>query len=167
MTGIFLVIVVAIWIVFIKWLTPKLVSSIKHARLKQAASVLVFVFLLILPVMDEIIGGFQFRALCETKGEISKIDEEKARGKNVLMELSQGVSVGGMVLKTSEQTYSFIDADTYTVLFTYKVFSSDGGVLIRLLGISETDAPLTFKNVCGPPNVSTIFKRLNMNHIHK
>jgi len=160
MSGIFLVIIVTIWIIFIKWLTPKLVSKIKSARLKKAAGVIVFIFLFILPVIDEIIGGFQFRALCD-RDSVATVNEEKVRNRIVYTQPAPTTYLSGYFLPIRKQHWSYVDPDTGEVVISWNEYIATGGLLIKKF--SEADRPFTFNGYCYPhESHGTLFKKLNI-----
>jgi hypothetical protein len=162
MSGLFLIAVVGLWI----WLAFKLSRfigiRIAGGRWVVPLSALLFLVLLPMPVIDEIIGGFQFRALCK-RYAVQTIDEQNVRGARV-------VSVGGRdgwdapdtVIPVRIQPWIYQDATTQKVLISYHTLHAEGGVLIRTLGISETRSPLLFSRSCAPPNERAFIKAFNV-----
>ena len=70
MTGIFLILVVGLWLWACIAMTRGLLRRWKGRVWAMPAACVAFTALLVAPVSDEIVGGFQFRALCE-KNQLS------------------------------------------------------------------------------------------------
>ena len=69
-----------------------------------------------LPLADEIIGKYQFEALCKANG-IESADVSRARGKRVKMAYTdKGFVESGVLLPTKQDDISLRDADTEEVL---------------------------------------------------
>lgn len=166
MTGLLLLVVLGIWLAFVIFITPKLTGWVRHTILKRVIQIVLFLSILVLPLADEIIGGIQFRELCRN-AEAVKVDESKTVGRTVILKLSDGKNVGGTAVAIREQSWKYVDHQNGEELLSYKTFRANGGWLISALGISETNAPLSFHNVCGPSDAKTIFKNLNIKIIYK
>jgi hypothetical protein len=131
---------------------------------RQLMTLLLMAILIPLPVADEIIGGFQFRALCD-KYAVQYIDEKNARDRKVL-------SVGGYqsqyventILKIRIQPWIYQDVETKKTLVSYHSVEAEGGWLIR--GISETKRPVIFKGYCAPDNQDEFKKKFNITVIN-
>lgn len=166
MTGIFLIGVMGLWLVAALLITAFITRKLPRRLGTFLIRASLFVVLLAAPLADEIIGGFQFRALCRAEA-VMKVDEKKAAGKKLKLKLSDGKTVSNTLVAVREQTWYYLDAQNGEVLVSYKTLHAKGGWLIRTLGISETNAPLTFDNACGPAEAKTMFSRLNIEILHK
>ena len=84
MGGIILLIVLSIWILLAKVIAKFFLSRMKldAGKKKTFVRIGLFVLVLIAPVADDVIGGFQFRAMC-TPENMLIYDEEKVRGKSL------------------------------------------------------------------------------------
>ena len=171
MTGLLLIGVLIAWIAIAFALAGAFTRGIKAGLRRAAVGVVVFALLLPLPVVDEIIGGFQLRALCRA-GAVARYDEEKLRGRTVRMRLEPNPDVPSVMqtptrrvaalIPIEEQTEEWIDVATGEVLLSQKAFTARGGLLIRMLGISNDDSPLTIDpRSCRIP-AGPIFKRLGV-----
>jgi hypothetical protein len=165
MTGLLLLFVLGIWLTFVIWLTPKLTKAMQPGSVKKIAQFLLFLILLVAPIADEIIGGFQFRALC-SEGAVVKVDEEKARGKTVKLRSDEDSYVQSSFVPIRIQNWIYEDTKNRDVVISYQVYHATGGWLIRALGISETTSPLTFSSYCAPSNQMSIFKKLNITKVN-
>jgi hypothetical protein len=122
-----------------KWVTP--------------ATALTFLILVPLPVIDEIVGGLQFSALCE-KNAVLWVDAGNAKGKTVRLEITPkggDEKIEGTALRILRSHYSYRVVDSNEEIARYETYTVRGGWLIRALGISNSDAPLTTgRSACAP-----------------
>ena len=140
MSGLFLLAVVGLW-VWLAFRISKVVSSwVTQGRWRWPVVVLLYVVLLPLPVADEIVGGFQFRALC-AQDAVLTINAEKVKGRTV-KRIGTRSDPGNTLLHMRRVQYRLIDFTTGEELGSYATLSVDGGAFIRALGISEGNAPL-------------------------
>jgi hypothetical protein len=171
MTGLLLIVLVIVWMAIAFALARAFTRGIKAGVRRAAVGVFVFALLLPLPVVDEIIGGFQLRALCR-EGAVALYDEEKLRGRTVRMRLEPNPDVPsvmqtptrrvGALLPIDERTIDYLDTESAQTLLSYKAFTAKGGVLIRMLGISNADSPLTIDPSSCAVNPGPIFQRLGV-----
>lgn len=164
MTGLLLLAVVALWLIAAIIITWGIVAKIPSEGWRTAAAVALFPALLIAPLADDIIGGLQFRALCEEKTVI-RVDESRAAGRTVFLIRDRSIQLPWLLVPVIEQPWRYADVDTQEVLVSFSTLEAKGGWLIRGLGISETDAPITFKGYCGPADRSSIFQELNIRQV--
>lgn len=61
-----------------------------------------------------------------------------------------------------ESTVDWIDVQTHEILISYKAYEARGGWLVRTLGTSEIDGPLTFDPHSCRVNSVELFKRLEI-----
>ncbi|MBI1890371.1 MAG: hypothetical protein HYS18_06990 [Burkholderiales bacterium] len=167
MTGILLLFVAGIWLGIVIFLTKAIAKKLPEKWWKVPLSILLFLALLPLPLMDEIVGGRQFANLCKENATI-QVDREKARGRTVYLNSLPQLVVRGTWIPVKEQLWQFVDATTKEPILSYKSFHASGGMLIRMLGISEGGMPLTFKGFCEPQNSpasAPAFKEFGINYI--
>jgi len=118
------------------------------------------------PLADEIIGGIQFGSLCE-KYAVIEADEKFAMNKNVVLQRSdQDIYAKGTLLRIRITPYVFKDSVTDRIVFSYHRLNAEGGLLIRLLGISQTNSPLTFESSCYPEDIDSFKKKFNIKVIN-
>ena len=171
MAGIRFLLVVGTWLVIAGFLTRFLTRGIKSDFRRVLAGTGTFLALLALPMADEIIGGFQFRALCR-EGAVPEYDEAKARGRTVDMRQIPHPEVKNVMttpsrkvfapIPVTEKTIDWFDVSTKDVGVSYKAYSAKSGWLIRALGISNNDSPLTIDpSHCGVNSVE-LFKKLDI-----
>jgi hypothetical protein len=143
MTGLLLISVAAAWFFVARFIAKKAVVKMAPGAKRTALMVTIIAVLMALPLIDEIIGGFQFRALC-AEGAVLKIDAEKIRGKAVEAKIKPAnESMRGTAIPIYHTRVAFFSTATSEVLASYETYVAKGGWFIRALGISETSAPLT------------------------
>lgn len=155
MTGILLLLVMAAWLAIVIWLRKIIIGRLPASRWRTPAGVALFVLLLPLPVIDEIVGGWQFFQLCKENSTI-QVDRAKAAGKTVYPARTPDVEVRGTWVRVVIQPRRLVDATTGEILISYNGLIAGGGQFIRLLGISEGDVPLTFRGWCKPGDQYTL-----------
>jgi hypothetical protein len=171
MTGLLLIGFVIVWMAIAFALARAFTRGIMAGVRRAVVGFFVFALLLPLPVVDEIIGGFQLRALCR-EGAVALYDEEKLRGRTVRMRLEPNPDVPSVMqtptrrvaalIPIEERTIDYLDIESGQVLLSYKAFTAKGGVLIRTLGISSADSPLTIDPSSCAVNPGPIFQRLGV-----
>ena len=134
------------------WLAKMLTNKLPARVPREPVMGLVVVLLVILLVADEIVGGFQFRALCE-KNAVFKINAEKIKGKNirVFFEPSNKV-LDGTAVRISYSHSVYRDVETNEELASEGSYIAKGGWFIRTIGFSDSTPPLTFPSACSPPD---------------
>lgn len=177
MTGFLLLGVVVLWLAIAALVTVFVFRKLRKQRFRLAIVAVLFVLLVPLPVIDEIAGGFQFAKLCEAARTIG-VDEAKVRGRVVRLreiphpQLPQytdipRTSVPHALVPIREDSWEYIDQQSGEALFSYKTYAATGGWLIRVLGISEGNAPLTFSSHCRPQNEAAIFRDLALKKVDR
>jgi hypothetical protein len=150
MTGLLLLGVIGIWMVIVILLAIRLGKFFKKAWLRYLVSALTIAVLLPLPIMDELITAPQFEKLCAENAKL-KFDPERVRGKTIYFvgeDPPPPLSVG--FLHGYYQRWRYLDAATKEELILSNSYHIKGGIFIRTLGISETNAPLTMRSYCAP-----------------
>lgn len=121
--------------------------------------------LFISPMIDEIIGGFQFRALCKAEA-IATYDEAKVRGKTVHLISADTFHFTHTILPTYKQTWKFVDHITNEELFSYVDLHSGGGWVSRWINFNNVHRPYTFDGVCSGKS-GAIFHKLKIKNVNR
>ena len=162
MTGLLLLSVAAIWLTLVIWLRNVIAKQLPAAWWRAPMRLLIFAVLLPLPVLDEIVGGWQFKQLCKGNSTI-QVDRATAVGKTVYFVPQANVEVKGTWVRVVLQPKRFVDATTGETVVSYNTLIAAGGRFIRMLGISEGGMPLTFRGTCEPSeSVKDLFKSLQI-----
>ena len=169
MTGLLLLGVIGIWVVIIVFAMIRLARLFKTVWIRYVVVALSSVAMLLLPVADELISAPQFNKLCEESKQ-PKFDAEKIRGRTMFLadDPQPDISVG--LLKGYYIQSRYLDATTKELLVSAPSFHLKGGVFIRMLGISETNAPLMIRSYCGPkerPWQQNFLKRYELTYIER
>lgn len=163
MSGLILLAVLGLWIAAVTVLTRFLTKAIRPSLFRLVIQLLIFVGISIAPVADDIIGGIQFRALCEAETAIA-YDKERLANKKVKFQLSDAVGVDYMIISVISQTWNYQDIESDETLMSYKTLDAKGGWLSRAIGFQSLSNPFTFDGHCGPgwQHVDEIFRSLHV-----
>lgn len=150
MIGLLFLATVAAWFWASFWLSMKVGRRISKPILSSTARILILVVSLCLPFADEVIGKYQFEALCKANG-IESADVSKARGKRVKLEYMELGSLGGTVMPIKVDDIVLKAAGSGEVLTQYKDYYAFGGWLMRYTPLSMgSQHPMLFSgNGCG------------------
>lgn len=159
MSGLLLLATVALVLWGCIWVAKKLGSKATTPPLRSAIKWLVLLVLLSLPFVDEVIGKYQFEALCKANG-IESADVSKARGKRVKVEYGERKFVEGTIMPIQMDDVFFRNADSGEVLIRYKDYYALGGWLMRYtwLSMGSQHSMLFPGNGCGFSQRDQIFK---------
>ena len=166
MTGLLLLILAALWLVAAVFITRFVARKVPSPGWRPAVATIVFFALVVGPLADDIIGGRQFKALCQEKTPIN-VDRSRAVNKTVYLLDERPYRPSGLLVPVTEQPWRYADVDTKEILVSFSTLEAKGGWLIRALGISETDSPITFERFCGPEDRSSVFQSLNIQQIQR
>ncbi len=171
MAGLLFLAVAGAWLLLAAKIAALLTERWRKQSKRMLLAPLAFAVVFPLPLLDEIIGGFQFRALCQ-EGAVPRYEENKLRGRTVRMRLEPHPEVPRVMqtptravrafIPINERSIDWLDVETGEILLSYKAYTAKGGVLIRALGISSTDGPLIVYPRSCAANSGPIFKQLNV-----
>ena len=168
MTGIYFLIVVALWICICIVLTRALLRRLPIRPWRLPAGATAFVALFLAPVGDEIVGGFQFRALCE-KNAVFHIGVEKPEGRIVRFSSNPSNEIVPRTAITIYHTgIEYTDVQSGEVVVRFDRYAAKGGAFIRALGISESNSPITMgRHACSPEQArgESVHRTLNFSVI--
>jgi hypothetical protein len=157
-----------LWVMAVKAMTIFFTKSMPINGFTKTVKMLVFTLIFVLPFADEIVDGFQFRALCEVETQL-KYDEAKLANKTVYPQTINLGDLKGMTVLGNAYAKAYVDAKTHELLLSYKVLHADGGWLSRAIAFNSVHQPYTFNGHCGPGaiNVQRLLKSLNVTVIQK
>jgi len=177
MSGLLLLFVFGLWVVFVTWLTKSLIRAMQPGLFKRIVHLMLFSMLLIVPVADDIVGGFQFRALCR-QGYPPVYDEAKARDKTVKLKevpvriLNQKPYldiprkyIDYTIIPIREDSWEYVDHITGETLLSWKEYHAKGGWLSRVTGFPQDSPPYTFNGVCSTHSNFPVLKKLNIKEL--
>lgn len=150
MSGLLLISVFVVWLVFVVLVIRLIVRRFKLWGMKVVFSILIFPILLVAPLADELVGKWQFESLCKDYAVVN-VDEHYAMSRRVVTEIRERDQYAkGTAVQIRIDPYVYRDSETNQVLVSYHTLHAQGGWLIRFIGISETNAPLLFNSGCAP-----------------
>jgi hypothetical protein len=115
---------------------------LEKGAMKAALASLTVIVLMVLPFVDEVIGGFQFRALCRENAAL-KIDTERIKGKTIRVVLDPlNRDVKNTVIRIYYSHHSYRDTETGEELASYNDYTVDGGLFFRSLAMGNPTPPL-------------------------
>ncbi|MDK9726248.1 MAG: hypothetical protein OEL88_15385 [Sterolibacteriaceae bacterium MAG5] len=144
-------------------LSRHVTRHIQNRFVRSAAIAAMTLGIMSLLVIDELIGGYQFRQLCR-ENAVLRIDAEKARGRTVKVVVDpSNETIPQMPITIYHSHLRFLDVSTNEKIAEYHSYVAKGGWFIRLLGISEGNAPLTIGLPgCSPKNSGTFRKQYGL-----
>ncbi len=147
MSGLLLLGVIGIWVAVVVFVAKRLSHLFKPGAVRNIVVAIASAVMLALPVADELVSAPRFHRLCE-EGTKLKFDPLKIRGKTIFLAENPQPKITVSLLSGYYIPWHYLDAMTKEVLITSNSYHIKGGILIRMLGISETNAPLTFRGYC-------------------
>jgi hypothetical protein len=147
MIGILLLALVAGWLYLAIWVSGKLTRKVPSPSWRSSLRVLFTALIFVLPMTDEIVGGYQFKELCRQNAGIH-VNLKTAAGRTVYLARTPQTDVEGTWLRVVLRPQRFVDATTGETVVSYTETFADGGWLGRRL--SEGRVPLTFHGSCAP-----------------
>lgn len=166
MTGLFLLLVLGIWVAIVVILVRFVARRLRSNVLRVLIGAFLIMVLLPLPVADEIIWGRQFKRLCSEKSHI-EIDSKATWGRTVWFGGGQRERIQLGSIEVHETRVNIVDAKNQEPIYHYYRLEAKGGFLIRSLGISEGDYPLLFRGFCQPADLPVINKNLGLVEINR
>lgn len=150
MSGLILLLVLILcwWggVLLVRWVG----KAVPSPRWKKPAMVGVTLLLFAAPFVDEVIGKYQFEALCKANG-IEGADVSKARGRQVKVEYGERYFVDNTIMPIKVSDVFFRDASSGEALIQHKNYYAMGGWLMRHTPLSMgSPRPMLFGgNGCG------------------
>lgn len=167
MSGIILIIILAIWFYVVLKLSGFCVSKMKLGTKRSFSRFFLGIIFFLAPVADDIAGGFQFRALCRSDG-ILIFDEGSLRGMTLVSGARKRREIDNTVIPIHEHITDWVDIKTKETLLVQKDYSVNGGWLSRVIGFPEGSPPLTFNGQCrSHKKLRQVQEKLNFKIIYR
>lgn len=146
--------VIGLWLLASTLIAKRILRGWREQPWRLAAAPLVFLILVVGPVTDEIIGGFQFRALCR-ENAVFRLGVEKPEGRVTRYVANpENEVIAKSPLKIYHSKAKYIDIRSDEVVVEFDEYFASGGVVVRTLTFSDLSNPITFKGSrCSPTNV--------------
>jgi hypothetical protein len=142
-TGLLLLAIAGLWLLVVLWLSKVAARRFSTGITRFAAGAVTFLLMAPIPLVDELIGGYQFRKLCD---ESSKFHVEVASPAGRVTRYSANPlhsPLPGTAIPILHSKIVYTDVSTGERVVSFNRYSAKGGVFIRALGISEGDSPIT------------------------
>ena len=173
MTGIYLLFVIAVWLLIVIGLTALFTKKLPEKWWRLVVRALVFFALLPLPFIDEIVGRSEFAKLCQERALSVNIDRENARGKTVYYEyiyprkiikgqVTNDDLISDFWIPIWQRSVRYLNASGEEIV-GYKELHADGGWISRGINFNSSHAPYTFEGFCRPKeNIKDLFRSLQI-----
>jgi hypothetical protein len=150
MIGLLGLAILALWVAASVWIARRIARAIPmKASGRPWAAAALFVVVFLLPVGDELAARPYFATLCR-KGAVLRINAEKVKGRSLILTIDPShAPVQGTPIPVFHSHYEYRDKQTGELLAEYELYSAQGGVLARLVGLNEA-YPLTGTLFCAP-----------------
>jgi hypothetical protein len=137
-----------LWLVFSvsRWIGRR----VSAPRWQTPATAAAFCLLLVLPVTDEIIGGFQFRALCRENASEFRLGVKNPEGRTTKLTINPSNHyLLGKAIPIRHSHYEYHDIATGEMVMAYDRYVATGGRLIS--AIWSSDKPILIDaSACSP-----------------
>lgn len=149
MAGLILLVALIVLIALLVWLSGLLTRWLPLSdNWKALLRMLIVLGAFPMMIADEIIGKYQFEALCKANG-VESADVSKARGKRVILETGAQSLVQGVIMPGIVKDLFYKDADSNEVLIHHKDYFAFGGWLMRYTPLSMgSQHPMLFSGGC-------------------
>ena len=162
MTGLLFIGLVALWIATVQWLVRRIARWLPDRPWRKAALFALIAALLPLPVIDEIVGGWQFHRLCSEQ-ETIHVDEGKIRGATIYYVPEKSIEINSAAIPIRKQNWKHIYKDSGELAFQFESYHAIGGWLVRTLHLTDGRVPLLFRDSCFPTrNPAALLKSLGV-----
>jgi hypothetical protein len=165
MIGFLVLFVAIIWFIAAAFLAQFITRKLPWNWWGMPARVLLFIALLMLPLIDEIVGKWQFEQLCKSHGEII-VDATNTKGRTIWFGESQRTQISLNMIQGTLAKRSFVDAKTHEPIYHYYRLEARSGWFIRAIGFTG-EKPLLFNGFCQPKNIETIDTQLGLTRINR
>jgi len=163
MSGIILFLVLATWFYIVVKICGWIVNDMRPGNKKAITLIVIFTLLFIAPVGDEIVGWFQFRALC-SRGIKPVYNIDKSKGTTVRYWSQPRKNIKNTIIPIEELKISWVDVKTGQPVVEYSEYYATGGWLIRSISYNNVTRPFSFNGVCSPINeITRKFDKLKIN----
>ncbi len=142
MAGLLFLIILGLWFWGALSLAKLSTRRMQASGLRKLTTVFATVFFFLLPLADEIVGGFQFRALCE-QAEAARSNGQRIAGKTVRADVSpSNKDIEGSPIRIYHSHVIYRDVETGEALADYKHYVAEGGWFIRFISLGYFKDPI-------------------------
>jgi hypothetical protein len=164
MTGLLFIGLGILWFVLVCGIAVFAFRKLPKGILSAFVSVLLFIALLPLPLIDEIVGKRQFEKLCTERATI-QTDRAKAAGRTVYLAKTSSIEEEGTWVRVTVQPWRYVDAKTGETIVSYNTLQAERRFFLTGFGL------LTFDGYCAPggsrSSVKSLFQDLGITDIKR
>jgi hypothetical protein len=150
MGGLIFFAVIGIWFFIVLGVIVWIAKKLPERWWRTPLSLLLFIVVLILPIIDEIVGGWQFKRLCEANSEI-QVDKAMAVGKTVYLAEAPDVEIKSAWMRVVLKPWMFLDVATDDLIISYNTLKANNSFLGKYM--SQEGVPILFKGWCEPGGI--------------
>lgn len=143
MLGMYILFLAMVWLGVAIGLVLLVTKILPERWWRDPLRALLIVALLPLPIVDDILGGIQFKRLCK-ENSVIHVDRATAEGRTVYLADDPLRELSGTWVPITVVQWRYVDAKTGDTVLSYNVLEAASG-LFHL-----TSVPLTFKGYCAP-----------------
>jgi hypothetical protein len=155
---IILIIPFALWFWFMLVLRPDWVARLPKNGWGRLADIAICILFMLIPMVDEVVGGFQFRALCNALPPL-QIDAAKAKGRVARVKYTVVENVVSIAIPLETVHYIFYDTKTNEEFLKFTSYSVKAGFLTRFLYFGNQRPLMIDPYSCSPEQGVSITKK--------
>ncbi|MCA3028094.1 MAG: hypothetical protein ING66_05780 [Rhodocyclaceae bacterium] len=149
MSGFLFLGLLVLWVYVVVRVVRFALARISNKKWHVPTAIALSAFLMLLPVMDELLSRPAFNKLC-AEGTKLKFDAEKLRGKTVYSVDAEQPDILVGVIPGYVVPSRYADVTTGELLISTNSYTLRGGLLMRSFGLPEWNKPLTMDGFCRP-----------------
>jgi hypothetical protein len=166
MSGILSIGIVVIWFLIVIAIASRVGSGISD-RWRWLFKTAVFCGALVLPVADEIVGGFQFRALCKANASEFRLGVKNPEGRTTKLTINPSNHyLPGKAISIRHSHFEYHDVATGELVVAHDRYVAEGGRLARAIGAGSTPITIVDNSSCSPERDESVNRTLKFNVIN-
>jgi hypothetical protein len=152
---------IGFWVLLDILLCRALLSVIKNSLIRFPLVFVVFSLILVLPFLDELVGGLEFNSLCRKENERFSEIQIDSEGRDVFYSrLSLNGAVVTKALDISFVEHIYVEVESRREVFRYKTFLVRGGIVQRFISAGTATTPLLIgESSCSPIAAEKLIKK--------
>jgi hypothetical protein len=146
MIGLLFFVLIAIWLYVSIWLSLKISRRLPFPAWRSPLTGALIAVFMVLPLIDEVVGAYQFKELCRKFASTIQIDLTSARGRTIYFARETPLELQRIPVRVEMRPVHFVDIATGETVVAYNELSNGGGWLSHPLRLSFT------QDHSSPPN---------------
>lgn len=145
MSGLFLLFIAIVWLIIVLLITVFVAKRMSKTVWQLLVSLVLFLTLLPLPLMDEIMGKRQFEQLCH-ENSVIHVDRKTAIGRTVYLKNVPNENIPSIWMSIRKERWQFVDVNNDELVLSYNILHATR----NWFRLSESGYPFTFEGYCEP-----------------